>query len=34
MEAIILEPEWNDLFTEDERQIARKRLKKHGYTAE
>ena len=31
MENIIQEPEWNDLFTEDDRKIAKQRLKDYGY---
>ena len=31
MEALVLLPEWNDLFTDDERAIARQRLTEYGY---
>ena len=31
VEALILQPEWNDLFTNDEREIARQRLQDYGY---
>lgn len=31
MEAMILEPEWDELFTEEEREIAKKRLEQYGY---
>ena len=31
VEAVILAPEWNTLFCEDERQIARARLAEYGY---
>ena len=32
VEALILDPHWNDLFTDEERQIARDRLQQYGYT--
>ena len=31
VEALILKPEWRDLFTDDEREIARKRLEDYDY---
>jgi hypothetical protein len=31
VEAVILAPEWNALFSEDERQIARARLAEYGF---
>ena len=31
MEALILNPPWNSLFTEEEKEIARKRLRDCGY---
>jgi hypothetical protein len=31
VEALILQPEWHDLFTDLERQIAAKRLREYGY---
>ncbi len=31
VEAMILKPEWHDLFTEEERKIARKRLEDYDY---
>lgn len=31
VEALILQPEWNELFTNDEREIARQRLQDYGY---
>jgi hypothetical protein len=31
VEALILEPHWHELFTDEEREIARKRLKEYGY---
>ena len=31
VEAIILQPEWRDLFSEIEREIARRRLAEYGY---
>jgi hypothetical protein len=31
VEALILQPEWNDLFSTEERDIARKRLQEYGY---
>lgn len=31
VEAVILKPEWNDLFSEEERAIARQRLADYGY---
>jgi hypothetical protein len=31
VEAVILAPEWNTLFSEDDRQIARARLAEYGY---
>ena len=31
MEALVLQERWQDLFSEDERQEARKRLKDYGY---
>lgn len=31
VEALVLEFEWNDLFTEEEREIAKKRLQEYGY---
>lgn len=31
VEALILKPEWNELFTDEDREIARKRLKEYGY---
>ena len=31
VEAIILIPEWHDLFSEEERNIARERLTQYGY---
>lgn len=31
VEALILEPRWHDLFTDADRDIARKRLQKYGY---
>ncbi len=31
IECVILEPRWRDLFSETERQIARKRLRDYGY---
>lgn len=34
LEAILLEEEWMDLFTEDEKNIARNRLEKVGYHVE
>ena len=33
MEAVILQPEWDELFTEEERDIARRRLKDYGYVS-
>ncbi len=32
VEALVLQPEWHDLFTDEEREIASKRLKEYGYT--
>ena len=32
IEAQVLKPEWHPLFTDDERETARERLKKYGYT--
>jgi hypothetical protein len=32
IEALILQPEWHPLFTDTERQTARDRLKKYGFT--
>jgi len=34
MEALVLKPPWNKFFTDDEKQIARKRLTDCGYTPE
>src|SRR5438309_1997218 len=34
VEAVILEPEWQDLFSEIERVIARRRLAEYGYNAD
>jgi hypothetical protein len=34
VEALILEPQWHELFTEEEREIARKRLRDYGYDQE
>jgi hypothetical protein len=34
MEALVLKDEWSDLFTQDELNIARKRLKDYGYASE
>lgn len=31
VEALVLKPEWHDLFTDEERDIARRRLKEYGY---
>jgi hypothetical protein len=31
VEALVLRPEWSLLFSEEERQIARKRLSDYGY---
>lgn len=31
VEALILEPQWHELFTEEEREIARKRLNDYGF---
>ena len=31
VEALILQPEWNELFTNAEREIARQRLQDYGY---
>jgi len=31
VEAVILRPEWHDLFSEEERNIARERLTQYGY---
>jgi len=31
VEAVILKPEWHDLFSEEERNIARERLTQYGY---
>jgi len=31
VEALILQPEWNDIFTAEERDIARKRLQEYEY---
>lgn len=32
VEAVILQPEWRDLFSEPEREIARRRLAEYGYS--
>ena len=32
VEALIMRPEWNELFTDEDREIARKRLKEYGYS--
>ena len=32
MEALVLQERWNELFSDDERQAARKRLQDYGYT--
>ena len=32
MEALVLQERWKELFSDDERQAARKRLKDYGYT--
>jgi hypothetical protein len=32
VEAIILQPEWQDLFSDDERRIAVNRLREYGYS--
>jgi len=34
VEALILKPQWHDLFTDEERQVARKRLADYGYVPE
>ena len=34
MEALILKPPWNNLFTEEEKEIARKRLRDCGYSVD
>lgn len=31
VEAVVLEPEWHGLFSDNERDIAQKRLKEYGY---
>lgn len=31
VEALILQPQWHDLFTDEERTIARKRLEEYGF---
>ncbi len=31
VEALILQPQWDELFTQEERDIARKRLQDYGY---
>lgn len=32
MECLVLQPKWKNLFTDDERNIARNRLIEHGFT--
>jgi len=34
VEALVLQPEWHDLFTDEEREIALMRLKEYGYKEE
>ncbi|QQB88865.1 hypothetical protein [Brevundimonas diminuta] len=31
VEALILQPEWQDLFNEDDKKAARRRLQQYGY---
>jgi hypothetical protein len=34
IEALILRPEWQELFNDEERELARRRLRKYGYQPE